>query len=181
MSQPSGDSRRSSIRPSWCPWNGAWLADRGITNAVELNWGQSIKIKGLTVVCTPASTARGARLSIRAAGSGLRGQCWAPSASISREIRLLFPLQGNRRRAGTLRPGALPIGSYTPRSMPALSYLARRSAPGLDRPAGGTVHWHPLGHLRLAREPYDEPAQTHCSGGGAERAGSGSRVDTQAG
>src|SRR5258705_4996248 len=32
----------------------AWLADRGITNAVELNWGESVTVKGLTVVCTPA-------------------------------------------------------------------------------------------------------------------------------
>ena len=34
-------------------------ADRGITNAVELNWGQSIAFKGLTVVCTPAQHGSG--------------------------------------------------------------------------------------------------------------------------
>ena len=40
----------------------AWLADRGITNAVELDWGQSIPFKGLTIVCTPAQHGSGRTL-----------------------------------------------------------------------------------------------------------------------
>ena len=32
-----------------------WLAERGIDNAVELNWGESVTLKELTIVCTPAS------------------------------------------------------------------------------------------------------------------------------
>ena len=121
---------------------GAWLADRGITNAVELNWGESVTIGG----------------------------------------RLLFALQGDRRRAGALRPGR-PAHRLLHATLdcPPCPYLARRSAPGLDRPAGGTVHWHPLGHLRSGPGALRRAAQTHRSGGGAERAGSGGRVDTQAG
>src|ERR1700675_2043351 len=32
----------------------AWLADRGITNAVELDWGESVALGTLRIVCTPA-------------------------------------------------------------------------------------------------------------------------------
>jgi len=39
-----------------------WLADRGITNVVEMNWGESVRIGGLTVVCTPAQHGSGRTL-----------------------------------------------------------------------------------------------------------------------
>src|SRR5262249_61642572 len=31
-----------------------WLADRGITNVVELDWSESVSVKGLHIVCAPA-------------------------------------------------------------------------------------------------------------------------------
>src|SRR5258708_9689716 len=40
----------------------AWLADRGITNAIELDWGESVVVKGLTVVCAPAQHGSGRTL-----------------------------------------------------------------------------------------------------------------------
>ena len=40
----------------------AWLADRGITNAVELDWGESIAFRGLTITCMPAQHGSGRTL-----------------------------------------------------------------------------------------------------------------------
>lgn len=40
----------------------AWLADRKITNATELDWGGSITVKGLEIVCTPAQHRSGRTL-----------------------------------------------------------------------------------------------------------------------
>src|SRR5437667_223005 len=37
----------------------AWLADRGITNVSELDWSESITVKGLKIVCAPAQHGSG--------------------------------------------------------------------------------------------------------------------------
>jgi N-acyl-phosphatidylethanolamine-hydrolysing phospholipase D len=37
----------------------SWLAERGITNVSELDWSESITVKGLTIVCAPAQHGSG--------------------------------------------------------------------------------------------------------------------------
>jgi N-acyl-phosphatidylethanolamine-hydrolysing phospholipase D len=138
---------------------GAWLADRGITNAVELNWGQSIKVKGLTVVCTPAQHGSGRTL----IDQGRR--LWASWAVLGSQ-RLYFAgdtgYYAHFKEIGdTLGPfdlAALPIGSYTPRSIARPVHIspeeALRAWTDLRAARFIGIHW---GTFDLAREPYDEP------------------------
>ena len=137
----------------------AWLADRGITNAIELNWGQSIKFKGLTIVCTPAQHASGRTL----ADEGER--LWASWAVLGSQrfyfggdtgYSLHFKQIGEV--LGPFDLAALPIGSYTPRKIAAPVHMSPEDAlqawSDLRAKRFIGIHW---GTFKLAREPYDEP------------------------
>ena len=137
----------------------AWLADRGITNAVELNWGESVSVKGLTVVCTPAQHG-GGRTAI---DQGRR--LWSSWAVLGSKRFYFAGDTGYYRHfkeAGdTLGPfdlAVLPIGSYTPREIARPVHISPEEAvqAALDLRAAHLlgVHW---GTFALAREPYDEP------------------------
>jgi N-acyl-phosphatidylethanolamine-hydrolysing phospholipase D len=136
-----------------------WLADRGITNAVELNWGQSVKIGGLTVVCTPAQHGSGRTLT----DQGRR--LWASWAVLGSK-RFYFAgdtgyYEHFKEIGDALGPfdlAALPIGSYTPRALSAPVHISPEEAlqAWVDLRAAKFlgIHW---GTFALAREPYDEP------------------------
>lgn len=138
---------------------GAWLRDRGITNVEELEWGESTRIKGLTVVCTPAQHGSGRTL----ADQGRR--LWSSWAVLGSK-RFYFGgdsgYYGHYRDTGnTLGPfdlAALPIGSYTPRSTTRAVHLnpeeALQAWEDLRAREFLGIHWGTFG---LAREPYDEP------------------------
>jgi len=123
-----------------------------------LNWGQSIKIKGLTSSALPPSTARGARLSIRPPALGFVGSAGLPALLFRGRYRLLFHFKEIGDALGPFdlgRPAHRLL--HATLDCPPCPYLARRSAPGLDRPAAARfigIHW---GTFDLAREPYDEP------------------------
>ena len=137
----------------------AWLADRGITNAVELSWGEATTIKGLTIVCTPAQHASGRTL----VDQGRR--LWASWAVLGSQ-RFFFggdtgytdSFKEIGQVLGPFDLAVLPIGSYTPRLLAKPVHMSPEDA--LDawsdlrasRLLG--VHW---GTFRLARERYDEP------------------------
>jgi N-acyl-phosphatidylethanolamine-hydrolysing phospholipase D len=137
----------------------AWLADRGITNAVELNWGESVTVKGLTVVCTPAQHG-GGRTAI---DQGRR--LWASWAVLGSK-RFYFGgdtgyfehFKETGDRLGPFDLAALPIGSYTPRDIAKPVHISPEEAiqAALDLRASRMlgIHW---GTFALAREPYDEP------------------------
>src|SRR6185436_18666032 len=137
----------------------AWLADRGITNAVELNWGESVTVKGLTVVCTPAQHGSGRTV----IDQGRR--LWSSWAVLGSK-RFYFGgdtgYYGHFRETGdALGPfdlAALPIGSYTPRSTSRAVHLnpeeALQAWEDLRAREFLGIHW---GTFMLAREPYDEP------------------------
>lgn len=139
----------------------AWLADRGITNAVELNWGESVTIAGLRVVCTPAQHESGRSL----ADHGRR--LWASWAVLGSK-RFYFAgdtgYSGHFEQIGeALGPfdlAAMPIGSYTPSQHLRPVHISPEEAlqAGLDLRARQLVgiHW---GTFALGREPYDEPPQ----------------------
>ena len=137
----------------------AWLADRGITNAVELDWGESVTVKGLTVVCTPAQHGSGRT----ALDQGRR--LWSSWAVLGSKRFYFAGDTGYYRhfketgdRLGPFDLAALPIGSYTPREIAKPVHTSPEEAlqAALDLRATHLlgVHW---GTFALAREPYDEP------------------------
>jgi N-acyl-phosphatidylethanolamine-hydrolysing phospholipase D len=137
----------------------AWLGDRGITNAVELNWGQSISFKGLTIVCTPAQHGSGRTM----VDQGRR--LWASWAVLGSQR---FYYAGDtgyyshfKEIGDALGPfdlAALPIGSYTPREIARPVHISPEESlqawTDLRAARFIGVHW---GTFNLAREPYDEP------------------------
>lgn len=137
----------------------AWLADRDIKNAVELNWGDSVTVKGLRVVCTPAQHGSGRTLT----DQGRR--LWA-SWSVLGSKRFYFAgdtgyYQHFRKIGEALGPfdlAVLPIGSYTPREIARPVHMTPEEAlqAWVDLRASHFlgVHWGTFG---LAREAYDEP------------------------
>jgi N-acyl-phosphatidylethanolamine-hydrolysing phospholipase D len=137
----------------------AWLADRGIRNAVELNWGESVTVGGLRVVCTPAQHGSGRTL----ADQGRR--LWASWAVLGSK-RFYFAgdtgYSGHFKQIGeALGPfdlAAMPIGSYTPQHHARPVHISPEEAlqASLDLHASKLlgIHW---GTFDLGREPYDEP------------------------
>jgi len=139
----------------------AWLADRGITNTVELDWGESVVVKGLTVVCTPAQHGSGRTL----VDQGRR--LWSSWAVLGSKHFYFGGDTGYYRHfqqigdaLGPFDLAALPIGSYTPREIAKPVHMSPEEAvqAALDLRAAHFVgvHW---GTFALAREPYDEPPQ----------------------
>jgi N-acyl-phosphatidylethanolamine-hydrolysing phospholipase D len=142
------------------PWGiKAWLADRGITNAVELGWGQSISLKGLTIVCTPAQHGSGRTM----VDQGRR--LWASWAVLGSQ-RFYFAgdtgyyshFKDIGDALGPFDLAALPIGSYTPRKIARPVHISPEEAlqawTDLRAKRFIGIHW---GTFMLAREPYDEP------------------------
>jgi len=137
----------------------AWLEDRGITNAVELNWGESIRIGGLEIVCTPAQHGSGRTL----ADQGRR--LWASWAVLGSQRFYFAGDTGYYRHfkeigdaLGPFDLAALPIGSYTPRAIARPVHISPEEAVQASLDLRATrmigIHW---GTFALAREPYDEP------------------------
>ena len=136
-----------------------WLEDRGITNVVELNWGESVTIGGVTVVCTPAQHGSGRTL----ADQGRR--LWASWAVLGSK-RFYFAgdtgyYEHFKEIGAALGPfdlAALPIGSYTPRALAKPVHMSPEEALQAWQDLHATrflgIHW---GTFALAREPYDEP------------------------
>jgi N-acyl-phosphatidylethanolamine-hydrolysing phospholipase D len=136
-----------------------WLADRGITNVVELNWGESVRIGGLTVVCTPAQHGSGRTL----LDQGRR--LWASWAVLGSK-RFYFAgdtgyyehFKEIGEALGPFDLAALPIGSYTPRALAKPVHMSPEEAlqawTDLHAAKFLGIHW---GTFALAREPYDEP------------------------
>jgi len=142
------------------PWGiKAWLADRDLTNAVELGWGQSVSLKGLTIVCTPAQHGSGRTM----VDQGRR--LWASWAVLGSQ-RFYFAgdtgyyshFKDIGDALGPFDLAALPIGSYTPRKIARPVHISPEEAlqawTDLRAKRFIGIHW---GTFMLAREPYDEP------------------------
>jgi N-acyl-phosphatidylethanolamine-hydrolysing phospholipase D len=137
----------------------AWLADRGITNVSELDWSESITVKGLEIVCTPAQHGSGRAL----IDSGQR--LWASWVVIGSKRFYFggdtgysphFAMIG--AALGPFDLVALPIGSYTPREIARPVHISPEEALQASLDLRSTrfigIHW---GTFKLAREAYDEP------------------------
>ena len=137
----------------------AWLADRGITNVSELDWSESITVKGLKIVCAPAQHGSGRAL----LDHGQR--LWASWVVVGSKR---FYFGGDSGYAphfamigealGPFDLAALPIGSYTPREIARPVHMSPEEALRASLDLRATrfigIHW---GTFELAREPYDEP------------------------
>jgi N-acyl-phosphatidylethanolamine-hydrolysing phospholipase D len=137
----------------------SWLADRGVANAVELDWGQSTTVKGLTIVCAPAQHGsgrtpfdQGRRLWASWAVLGSKRFYFGGDTGYFRHFKDIGDALGPFDLA------VLPIGSYTPREHARAVHISPEEAlqAWLDLRAARFlgVHWGTFG---LAREPYDEP------------------------
>ena len=137
----------------------SWLTDRDINRAVELDWGESVVVKGLTVVCTPAQHGGGRT----ALDQGRR--LWSSWAVLGSKRFYFGGDTGYYRHfkqigdaLGPFDLAALPIGSYTPREIARPVHISPEEAIQASLDLRAThfvgVHW---GTFALAREPYDEP------------------------
>ena len=147
----------------------AWLADRGITHAVELDWWQSHRLGALEIVLTPVQHWSGRGLTDR-----LR-TLWGGYAVFSPQLHLFFggdtgyskDFQDIRERfAGRQTPALgggfdialLPIGGYEPRWFMQTQHInpdeAVRVHHDLGAKASLGIHW---GTFSLTDESLDEP------------------------
>ena len=136
-----------------------WLADRGITNVSELDWSESVTVKGLTIVCAPAQHGSGRAL----VDNGRR--LWASWVVIGSK-RFYFGgdtgysphLAMIGEAFGPFDLAALPIGSYTPRVIARPVHMSPEEALQASRDLRSArfigIHW---GTFELAQEAYDEP------------------------
>ena len=138
----------------------AWLADRGITNAVELDWGESVTVKEADgrVHAGPArhrphAHRPGPPALVLVGGAGL-----ASASTSAGDTGYYRHFAETGDRLGPFDLAALPIGSYTPREIAKPVHMSPEEAlqAALDLRASHLlgVHW---GTFALAREPYDEP------------------------
>jgi N-acyl-phosphatidylethanolamine-hydrolysing phospholipase D len=139
----------------------SWLADRGITNVIELDWGETASVRRLTIVCTPAQHFSGRTL----ADQGRR--LWSSWAVLGSRR---FYLGGDSGYYGHFKEigdawgpfdlAALPIGSYTPQSLTRPVHTSPEEALQAWLDVRGArfvgIHW---GTFALAQERYDEPPE----------------------
>jgi N-acyl-phosphatidylethanolamine-hydrolysing phospholipase D len=137
----------------------SWLTDRGITKAIELNWWESTRLKGVEITCTPAQHGSGRTL----ADQGRRlWSSWAVSGSkrfyFGGDTGYYRHFKDTGDALGPFDLAALPIGSYTPRALTRPVHIspeeALQAAADLRAKHMIGIHWGTFG---LAREPYDEP------------------------
>jgi N-acyl-phosphatidylethanolamine-hydrolysing phospholipase D len=137
----------------------SWLADRGITNAVELDWGEAVTFEGLRIVCTPAQHGSGRTL----ADQGRRlWSSWAVLGSkrfyFAGDTGYYLHFKEIGDALGPFDLAAMPIGSYTPREIARPVHISPEEALQAMIDLRATrllgVHWGTFG---LAREPNDEP------------------------
>ena len=139
---------------------GAWLAERGIKNVVELDWWQSSTLHGLTFTATPAQ---------HGSGRGLLDQnkrLWSSWVISGAGKRLFFggdtgytrALAEIGRRLGPFDVAALPIGGYSAFAAHHPNHVNPEEALQLFDDLRGHVlvpmHW---GTFALNREPFREP------------------------
>ncbi|MEE8581076.1 MAG: MBL fold metallo-hydrolase [Myxococcota bacterium] len=140
--------------------NGSLLRRKGIERVVELDWGDQIVVKGVTVHCLPAQHWS------RRALFDARKALWSSWAVTAWERRFYFAgdtgyFDGLREIGRALGPfdlAAVPIGAYEPQAMMRPFHLDPEQAvqAGLDVDARRVLGVH-FGTFDLSDEPLDEP------------------------
>ncbi len=139
---------------------GAYLGDRTFARVVELDWWQSVELRGLKITLVPA-------IHFSARGLGDRNaSLWGGYLVETPAKRLYFagdtaygpafPEIG--RRLGGCDVGLVPIGAYDPRELMRGSHCTPEEAVQIGRDLGAkrlaAMHW---GTIRLTDEPPFEP------------------------
>jgi N-acyl-phosphatidylethanolamine-hydrolysing phospholipase D len=150
-----------------------WLADRGVRNAVELDWWQDHRVPGpageVQVTLVPAQhwSARGLTDRLTTLWGGfavLAPDChlfYAGDTGYSRDFSDMRQHFAHRQRledGGGFDIALLPIGAYEPRWFMAIQHVNAEEAVKIHRDLGAKkslgVHW---GTFELTDEPLDEP------------------------
>jgi len=152
-----------------------WLADRGIANAVELDWWQSHRVAAaggdVEVTLVPAQhwSGRGLRDRLATLWGGFAvfaNDChlfYSGDTGYSRDFQRMrerFAARQTSEQGGGFDIALLPIGSYEPRWFMATQHVNVEEAVKIHRDLGAKrslgVHW---GTFELTDEPLDEPPQ----------------------
>ena len=144
----------------------AWLAERGIANAVELDWWQTHTVSGTEVMLTPAQhwSGRGLHDRLATLWGGFAvlqpGFQWfyAGDTGYSKDFADIRARLAERQREGGFDLALLPVGAYEPRWFMATQHINPAEAVQIHRDLGARrsmgVHW---GTFALTDEPADQP------------------------
>ncbi len=96
---------------------GEFLVDMGITNFMEMDWWESVKINGIEYICTPTQHFSGRSLADR------NKTLWCSWTIIGKEQRIYFAgdtgyfpgFKEIAEKYGPFDVAAIPIGAYKPR------------------------------------------------------------------
>ncbi len=142
--------------------NGDLLRKNGISNVIELDWGQHETLDGVTIHCLP--TQHWSKRSV----SDVNKALWASWAVTSEDRRFYFAgdsgfFDGFRQIGQQLGPfdlAAVPVGAYEPEAMMAESHMnpeeAVTAAVELRARRALAIHF---GTFDLSDEPLHEPPQ----------------------
>ena len=139
----------------------AWLAEQGVTDVVELDWGESRSERGLTLTCVPVQ-----HWSARSFFE-LNRRLWSGWVIAGRDRRALFTgdtgyyppyFREIGARLGPFDLAAIAIGAYEPPAMMRSTHTTPEEALQIFADVHGrrflAMHW---GTFDLAEEPLDEP------------------------
>jgi N-acyl-phosphatidylethanolamine-hydrolysing phospholipase D len=145
-----------------------WLAERGIANAVELDWWQAHKLGNLEVVLTPVQhwSARGLNDKMQNLWGGYA--LFAPDAQVffagdtgySKDFADIAARFAERQSKGGFDMALIPIGAYEPRWFMKDQHVnpdeSVRIHKDLKAKASLGIHW---GTFELTDESLDEPPE----------------------
>jgi N-acyl-phosphatidylethanolamine-hydrolysing phospholipase D len=121
----------------------AWLADRGIADAVELDWWDAVPFGELTFVCTPAQ---------HSSGRPTKRFFFAGDTGYDPRLRAIG------ERFGPFDLAAIPIGGYSTFTTGHPNHVNPEEAIQLYQDVRGRLlvpmHW---GTFAMNREPFQEP------------------------
>ena len=144
----------------------AWLADAGITRAVELDWWQTHTVGDTEVVLTPAQHWSGRGLTDRLATLWGGFAVFSPGfqwfysgdTGYSPDFKDIRARLAHRQRDGGFDLALLPVGAYEPRWFMASQHVNPAESVQIHRDLGAKrsmgVHW---GTFSLTDEPLDQP------------------------
>jgi len=155
----------------------AWLLDLGITDVEELDWWQSVNLRGLTFTCLPAQHFSGRTLTDQ------YRRLWSGWAITGARRRMFFSgdtayysvFKEIGERLGPFDLAAVAIGAYLPAVIMKPSHTTPEEALQIFTDVRARqfigIHW---GTFDLAEEPLDEPprrleAEARRLGLGADR------------
>jgi N-acyl-phosphatidylethanolamine-hydrolysing phospholipase D len=145
-----------------------WLAERGITNTIELDWWQAHVLNSVEIILTPVQhwSARGTSDRLQTLWGGYA--IFAPSSHLffagdtgySQDFSDIQTRFAERQKTGGFDLALIPIGAYEPRWFMQQQHInpeeSVRIHKDLKAKASLGIHW---GTFELTDESLDEPPQ----------------------